>query len=94
MLKLNDKTQLLPTDIKVYPASYFSEMKLNDQSIFLHDHQLSWTTPMKAKIMKPSLILVKKIQPALEYPLSLATKIQFQKHKKVIKKVNKQRLNE
>jgi hypothetical protein len=41
MLKLNDKTQLLPTDIKVYPATYFSEMKLTDQSIFLHDHQLS-----------------------------------------------------
>jgi hypothetical protein len=69
-------------------------MKLTDQSIFLHDHQLSWTTPIKARFMLPSLKLIKKIQPIIEYPLSLAAKVQFAKHKKVIKKVNKQRLKE
>lgn len=86
-LKLNGKEQLLAGDIKIYPQSYFADMNMNDDTVFLHDHKLSWTTPFKAKVMKPALKSIQKNQKKVNWLLHAAAKIQFRKHKKAVKRV-------
>ena len=90
-LKLTGETQLLPGDIMVYPQTYFAEMKITDESYFLHDHKLSWTSPRKAKLMKPALQFTRNFQKYLEPALKVAIAFQFKKNKKAVKKMRKDR---
>lgn len=81
-LKLNNKFQALPADIIVYPISYFSLMTLNEDSVFLHDHKLSWTTERKAKVMNFMLRNIRKFEKSFELILILTEKLYFKKNKK------------
>ncbi len=87
-LKLNGEEQLLPADIKVYSMDYFSELKPSKNSYYLHNHELSWTSPLKARIMFIGLKFVKRFQKQVEVVLFLTEKLYFKKNKKRIK-VNK-----
>ena len=93
-LKLTGEKQHLIGDIMVYEQDRFSEMKVSDNSIFLHDHKLSWTSPTKQMIMKGGLKAVRKSQRWIKPFLSIATYIQFRTNKKAIKKVNKEVVDE
>ena len=93
-LKLDGKQQLLLGDIMIYPQDHFAEMKVSDNSIFLHDHKLSWTSPTKQVIMKNGLQAVRKTQKFISPLLSIATYIQFRSNKKAINKVEKEVVDE
>ncbi len=88
-LKTNDEEQLLTSDIKIYPKEYFADMKENDKSIYLHDHQLSWTSPTKAKAMNAGLKFTRKFQWWLNPALTLQKWSYYRKNKKAIKKNKK-----
>lgn len=90
-LKLSGKEQLLTGDVKVYPQTYFSDMNLNDDTIYLHDHKLSWTSPLKAKVMKPMLKNIQRNQSKVDWLLHGVAKLQFRKHRQAIKRVQKLR---
>lgn len=84
-LKLNNKTQLLPGDIKIYSLSYFSEMKLTTNSVFLHDHKLSWTSPSKARVMHWFLEKIRAYNYFFHAGLVMTKIMYFRKNKKRLK---------
>lgn len=94
-LMLNNRPQRLAGNIYVYDYDHFSSSLINDKSVFLHDHKLSWTSPTKAKLMNWFLFRVKKYDFYLEYPLKISKVLYFHKNKKIMRKLDEaERINE
>jgi hypothetical protein len=93
-LSLNGETQLLIGDIKVLPETYFAQPKISDDTIFLHDHKLSWTSPSKRFVMKHSFVIIRFLQNWIKPVLSISTWIQFRSNKKAVSKRRDEVLDE